>query len=198
MPTFDGDALLITLDPTPGGVAAIDAQEDLYEPWKDWLLANPLNRRFPFAFESDGANEVRPGLNQGGYIFFRNDRGWRIKFPEQDMEYYPTGNFVPRSLDVPAFLPSDGAFKNVLWGLQPITQGVDGAVEIVDTLLARVLEGSETVAESWRIVRAAVAGKGGRISDADFRYRDVADTKDRIVAITDGLGKRTNVVVDGT
>ena len=123
--TFDGTALTITLAAGPGGLQTIDAQNDLYEPWKDWLLANPANRGFPYAFRTIGGDDLTPGITAGAYFFLQNDRGWRIKFPESDEEVTLVGNLAPEDSSLDVFSPADGNFKSVLLGLQPITQNVD-------------------------------------------------------------------------
>jgi hypothetical protein len=123
--TFDGAALTITLAAGVGGLQTIDAQNDLYEPWKDWLLSNPANRGFPFAFRTIGGDDLTPGITAGAYFFLQNDKGWRIKFPESDEEVTLVGNLAPEDSTLEVFTPATGSFKSVLLGLQPITQNVD-------------------------------------------------------------------------
>jgi len=60
-----------------------------------------------------------------------------------------------------------------------------------------LLEGDYAAQELMRIITSAVAGKGGAVNATTFRYRDIADTKDRIDATVDGTGNRTNVTLDG-
>lgn len=64
--------------------------------------------------------------------------------------------------------------------------------------LANVLEGALTVEDALRVILSAVAGKGGPDQNGTFRYRDLADTKDRIVADVDQGGNRTSIAVDGS
>jgi len=49
-----------------------------------------------------------------------------------------------------------------------------------------------------RIILAAVAGKASGGGTATIKFRDQADTKDRITATVDVDGNRTLVVVDGS
>ena len=121
MPTFNGDTLTITLD---SGVTEVDVVNDVYKAWKDWMLASPLNRKYPQAFVSDGGNPLSSIINQGSYIFLQNDAGWRIKPPEEDITVYLTGNLAVADTTLPAFVPTDGTFTAAIIGLQPITQGV--------------------------------------------------------------------------
>lgn len=121
MPTFDGDNLIITLD---SGVTEVDVVADIYSPWKDWMLASPLNRRHAQAFRSDGGNPLSSIINQGSYIFLNNTAGWRIRPPEEDITVYLTGNLAVEDTVLPAFIPTIGAFTAAILGLQPVTQGV--------------------------------------------------------------------------
>ena len=121
MPNFDGTTLTITLD---SGITEIDVQDDIYEPWKDWMLATTVNRKYPQAFRSDGGNPLSSVLNQGSYFFLNNTAGWRIKPPEENITIYLTGNLVVEDTALEAFVPTNGSYTASIIGLQPITQGV--------------------------------------------------------------------------
>lgn len=120
MPTFDGVNLTITLD----AVASQNLLNDWYEPWKDWQLSNPVNRRYPQAFLSEGGAPVNATLNQGSYIRLNNTAGWRIKPPEQDIEIVYEGNLVKTDDNLPAFVPTTGSFNTAVFNAQPITTTV--------------------------------------------------------------------------
>ena len=124
MPSFDGENLVITLDPTVAGVLDVDVIDNLYEPWKDWVRAKPQRRGYPQAFRPDGGNPLSSIIDQGRYTFLNNVDGWRIKPHESDGTYYLTGNLAVEDTALPAFLPTDGAFTAAILGLQPVTQGV--------------------------------------------------------------------------
>ena len=140
MPTFDGDNLVITLD---SGVTEIDVIDNIYEPWKDWMLASPVNRKYPQAFASDGGNPLSSIINQGSYIFLQNQYGWRIRPPEEDITIYLTGNLAVGDTTLPAFVPTVGAFTAAILGLQPVTQGVTEAMGTQLELVA--FDGSVTI-----------------------------------------------------
>ena len=118
---FNGDTLTITLE---SGITELDIVGDLYKDWKDWMLSNPRNRRYPQALTSDGGNPLTAVLNQGSYIFLNNTAGWRIKPPEEDITITVTGNLALADIDLPSIIPTTGGFTVALLGLQPITQGV--------------------------------------------------------------------------
>lgn len=69
---------------------------------------------------------------------------------------------------------------------------------VVATLFAAVSEGAETFIQTLRIIRAACAGKASGLNLLAPKYRDKADTKNRIDAVTDADGNRTSVTTDGT
>ena len=122
MPTFNGETLIITLDPVVDGVLDVDVGIDLYTEWKTW--AKQGNLRFPAAFRTTGGDELTAIINAGSYFFLRNDYGWRIKSYENDATYYIVGNLAVQDTSLPAFNPTDGAFTAAILGLQPVTQGV--------------------------------------------------------------------------
>lgn len=124
MPTFDGDNLIVTLDPVVDGVMGVDVLNDLYEPWKDWMLESTVNRRYPPTFRSDGGNPLSSIINQGAYIFLNNVAGWRLKPYESDGTWYLTGNLAVEDTALPAFIPTIGTYTAAILGLQPVTQGV--------------------------------------------------------------------------
>ena len=68
----------------------------------------------------------------------------------------------------------------------------------VDAILDDVLEGTLTVRQAMRIILAAAAGKSTGGGTSTIRFRDLADSKDRIVANVDSNGNRTSVTLDGT
>ena len=68
----------------------------------------------------------------------------------------------------------------------------------IDAILDDVLEGTLTVRQAIRIILAAAAGKSTGGGTSTIRFRDLADSKDRIVATVDSDGNRTDVTLDGT
>ena len=107
MPTFDKDNLIMTLD---SGLTVFD-WEYYYDEWKQWSLAHPDNRKCPPAFSSSGGEDIVAGqLNAGGYYFFRNDLGWRMRPFEEDATMYATGNLIPQDSTLPIFIPTIGGY----------------------------------------------------------------------------------------
>ena len=98
----------------------------------------------------------------------------------------PAGASV--SADI-ADLPTNSELGTALSGLNDIT---------VADIIAGISEGSLDLQEMLRIIVAAVAGKASGGGTATIKFRDLADTKDRITATVDVNGNRSVVTVDGS
>ncbi|RLG43410.1 MAG: hypothetical protein DRN81_06560 [Thermoproteota archaeon] len=68
----------------------------------------------------------------------------------------------------------------------------------VDAILDEVVEDSTTFRQMLRIIFAALAGKSSGGGTTTVKFRDIADTKDRITATVDSDGNRTDITLDGT
>ena len=151
MPTaFDGDNLIITLPQTTGGLYDLSVQVDLYEAWKNWLLLDNLNRRYPPAFSTSGGEPVTPTEDAGAYYFLRNDFGWRLRPFEEDGEWRASGNLVPADFDLPIAVPTIGPYMSIIIGLQPITQRTE--VTVSDDLTPQLTVINEGVKKSSILV----------------------------------------------
>jgi hypothetical protein len=118
-------------------------------------------------------------------------------------------------------LPSDPADASVVAGLIAAVEtkvdavlldtGTDGVVVAsasktgyrlsatgVDDVLDEVVEGATTLRESVRLSNAALGGKASGLETTAATFRDLADTKDRIVATVDVDGNRTAITRDLT
>lgn len=74
----------------------------------------------------------------------------------------------------------------------------DAVTEIVNAILAAVVEGSTTLVQSIRLHNAALGGKASGLATTTAVYRDVGDTKNRISATVDADGNRSAVTLDLT
>ena len=74
----------------------------------------------------------------------------------------------------------------------------DAATEIATATLGATVEGSETLVQVLRLVRASTVGKSSGFPSGPGVFRDAADTKARITATFDADGNRTNVTTDAT
>lgn len=81
-------------------------------------------------------------------------------------------------------------------GITAASYAAGALVAIGAAVIATVYEGVETVAEGLRLIRSAVAGKLSGGGTFTLRFRNRADTRDRIVATVDAAEDRTNIVTD--
>jgi len=72
------------------------------------------------------------------------------------------------------------------------------AADAVDEIWDEALEGSLTGRQIVRIMLAALGGKSSGGGTSTIKFRDQADTKDRISATVDGSRNRTAITVDGS
>lgn len=72
------------------------------------------------------------------------------------------------------------------------------AAEVGDAVLDEAVEGIITLRQMVRLFAAALHGKLSGAATNTIRIRDVADTKDRIVATVDADGNRTAVTLDAS
>ena len=131
MATFDGEALIMTLDAPTAGALTQNVQDDWYEQWKLWMLDG--NMRYPpLFFDSFGGNDLTPGVKAGAYFVFQNTSGWRIRSSEADQTVYVVGNVAPADSSLPMIVPTIGAYTVLFDGLQPITQNIDTITETLE------------------------------------------------------------------
>ena len=212
MPTFDGDNLVMTLDAT----ASQDVINDWYEPWKDWMLTTPLNRKYPQLFFSEAGAPATATLNQGAYIRINNVAGWRIRPPEQDVEINYTGNLLRNDDTLPIFIPTIGNYSTQVFNIQPITtqfavdtgSGLSGDQDAKLTAVNAQLKNVEGTMDHnhmmrmlWSVIcgRAKDADTGGNINADTTRiaYMSLDGNTERIIFdVVDFYGTRTGVTTD--
>lgn len=78
------------------------------------------------------------------------------------------------------------------------TDGVPLTAAAVDAILDEAVEGAYTLRQLLRIALAALAAKCSGGGTTTITFRDLNDTKNRIVATVDASGNRTAVTVTGT
>lgn len=84
-----------------------------------------------------------------------------------------------------------------------VTGRIDVATSTRSTLTAAnvwqyVIEGTKTAEQFMRIIFAVLAGKVTGANTTNPKFRDIADTKNRVDVETDGSGNRTSITTDGT
>ena len=165
--SFDGPTRLITLE---AGQTVVEVAE-VYSRWKDWALLNP---QFPEAFREVGGDPLGGGAYSGVNTFIRNDLGWRIKPPEQDIIVNLVGNLYPEDPNQVWRSPTVGNYdtaintNNSANVLMVASGGGGGATpsQIVDSMMARDVLGYtdyDTVGGLMRLLLAA--GRNRTVTD---------------------------------
>jgi hypothetical protein len=106
--TFDGPNRIIRL---AANDTVVEVSE-VYSEWKDWALGD--NLKYPPAFRQVGGDPVGGGVFTGINTFVRNDLGWRVKPPEQDIQIELIGNLYPEDADSPWRIGPDGDFATAI------------------------------------------------------------------------------------
>jgi len=107
--TFDGPNTTITLS---SGDTTVEVSE-IYSRWKDWVLLSDNSKYLP-AFRETGGDPLGGGVYAGVNIFIRNDYGWRIKPPEEDIVINLIGNLYPEDPNTIWRLPTTGAYETAI------------------------------------------------------------------------------------
>jgi hypothetical protein len=99
---------------------------------------------------------------------------------------------VGPSINVP-----DDIVGNII-GTITTTTNLTVVSNIADAVWDEVVDGSRTARESVRLRNSGIAGKSSGLDTTTAVYRDLDDTKDRIIATVDEFGNRSAVVLDLT
>lgn len=103
--TFNGPTKTITLS---AGQTTVPVAE-IYSRWKDWVMQSD-NAKYLDAFRAVGGDPLGGGVYATINVFIRNDYGWRIKPPEQDIDIVLVGNLYPEDPGLPWRAPTTGDF----------------------------------------------------------------------------------------
>jgi len=86
--TFDGVNLLIQL---PAGQTEIQVERELYSAWKEWVKTSD-NPKYALAMRTVAGDPISGTQDIAPAFFVRNDLGWRIQPPDEDIEITFVGN----------------------------------------------------------------------------------------------------------
>jgi hypothetical protein len=111
---FDGYSRIIYI---ASGVTDINAKEDIYEAWKEWVLASPeqgTGMTWPKALSVLGGDPVTDVQNVGTTLFLEN--GWRIQPAASGDAYTLTvvGNLYTRETGENPFLFAEGVSTSLV------------------------------------------------------------------------------------
>jgi len=191
--TYDTANKVFLLNP---GVTSLDAKSDFYSWVKhDWLTEDSL-RKYRFPIESIGGQDIGGGVTISPYYSLLY--GWRLQFAAADQTINIVGNVITAEGE-PPIIENAGAYHHTAVfqvSSNSLTQDTGGTGLTADEVWDFAVEGTITAAEAMRLFAAALAGKASGAGSNTIRFRDMADTKDRIVATVDSLGNRASVTRD--
>lgn len=87
---------------------------------------------------------------------------------------------------------------NLSGSVGSVTSGVTLDAAAVDAILDDPVEGAITLRQAMRVLLAYLAGRASGGGTANPKFRDQANTKDRISMTVDGSGNRSSVTLDLT
>jgi len=183
--TFDGDTLLIEL---PAGQATIAAERELYSAWKEWAKTGD-NAKYPLALRTVAGDAISATQDIAPAFFVRNDLGWRINPPDEDIEISVVGNVYAEDDTISLVMPRTGRTIVVAFDRSQNALELSG--------LTTILEAGYSAEDLLILMSSVLLGKisGGPGSPV---FRDINDTKNRVTATADSSGNRTAVTHDAT
>jgi hypothetical protein len=110
-----------------------------------------------------------------------------------------TGNIFLAPDHVVAYATGSGVTAQDITDIAAATAAaVPSASTIATTTVGTAIDGTTTLAESIRLHNSVLAGKVSGAGTGTETFRDLADTKDRVVATVDTDGNRTAITRDAT
>lgn len=190
--TFDASTKIIQLDSATVSAATI------WSRWVDWFSTSDNSKYLP-AMEVIGGNQVEGSIYIPSYFYLLD--GWRIRPMESNHNLEITGNIIVQGGGNP-IVNTVGTYQVNVRFTVPVAAQVIGNIPTASqnaaAVLAATVENGLTFEEMFRVQHAALTGKVSGAGTTTERFRDVADTKDRIVYTVDANGNRTAVVQDGS
>jgi hypothetical protein len=190
--TFNASTKIIQLDSASVSAATI------WSRWVDWFCTSDNSKYLP-AMEVIGGNQVDGSIYIPSYFYLLD--GWRIRPMESNHNLEITGNIIVQGGGDP-IVNTVGTYQvNVRFTVPVAAQlvgNIPTASQNAAAVLAATVENSLTFEEMFRVQHAALTGKVTGAGTTTERFRDIADTKDRIIYTVDANGNRTAVVQDGS
>ncbi len=158
--TFDGPNKIIDIgyDAATTTVSALD----IYSRWKDWVLLG--NAQYAEAFDlSVGGNDLGGGSALDGYLFLRNDLGWRLRPADQDHVLVVSGQLFGYSTALPKYLSRASrtiVIQEVQSSRSQVVDGGDPAAIAQEVWTTSKLTGTDgTMGFAMRIMEAVLRNR---------------------------------------
>jgi hypothetical protein len=196
--TFDGVAKTITLT-----AQTTMSVRDVYSRWVDWVITSD-NTKFLPAFATLGGDSIDPGTGTSVPIYAFLINGWRIRPQESSHTLTVNDGILLVQGGGDPFLSTLGNYNVRVNYQQPVqaitvsTGGGGGAsvTDIVNGVLAALIEPGTTLQQSLRLSNSVLGGKVSGVGSGIERFRNLADSKDRVISVTDDNGNRASVTRD--
>ena len=186
--TFDFTAKQIQLAVSRTAVTLQDLVNVIREAESSWV-----GIQYDEIAESSGKDDLGQSVEVGITVNLLND--WQLKFANQASAtqcFVTDGNLVGGITDNPVAYSTNVQANVTRSAAATLVAGGGGSgLELTDTY-----EGTESIRDLFRLMRSALYGLVSGASTTTMRFRDRADTKDRIVATVDEDGNRSNIVTD--
>lgn len=195
--SFNGVTKEITVN---SDVTELSIRGDVYSAWVRWGERYE-NRQYSQAMRFTGLDPI-PGGFTGDTYFLVN--GWKLKYDANKVaisgvlysDDYATpywsyeGNPVYPAT-VSSLVNTAVTYQNVVTGTAATPE------EITSAVWAKVLEAGLSAESIVRLMASMLTGKVSGAGTGTEVFRDLADTKDRVVVTVDEAGNRTAVSRDG-
>jgi hypothetical protein len=185
IPMDNTDVLTVYIDGLAGDTTTPDTRVDFYE--KDYLRPTVSGRTLDVSATGEAGIDLTNKLDTTG-ILPTAAAGAVNGLPILSAALTTSANVTLWKGDTPGDLDVDG---NV-----PTASSGGGAT--ADDLWDEVVDGTYTARQLLRLLASALAAKSSGGGTTVVTFRDVADTKDRIVATVDAGGNRTAVTLTAT
>jgi hypothetical protein len=197
---FNGVTKEITVN---SDVTELNIRSDVYSAWVRWFEREE-NRQYLPAIRFTGLDPI-PGGFTGDTYFLIN--GWKLKYDANVVAIsgvlYSDDYDTPywSAEDKPIFPATVSALVNTAVTKENVVTGdlssLPSQTDIATAVWSRVLESNLSAEELVRLMTAMLTGKVSGAGTGTEVFRDLADTKDRVIVTVDDVGNRTAVVRDG-
>lgn len=186
-------------------VTTLDIRDELYSAWVRWFERQE-NRAYLPAMRFTGLDPI-PGGFTGDSYFLVN--GWKLLYDPRVVAV--TGVLFSDDFSTPYYFVADGspvfpaqisALVNTVTNTQNVVTGdlssIPSSSDNATAVWQQVLESSLSAEELVRLMASMLTGKVSGAGTGTETFRDLDDSKDRVVVTVDENGNRTAVVRDAT
>lgn len=199
---FNGVTKEITVNE---GVTALDIRQDVYSAWIRWTERYD-NERYLFAMRFTGLDPIPGGFTGDSYFLINN---WKLFYDPRVVAI--TGVLFSDDYPTPYYFVEDGSavfpatissLVNTVTNTQNVVTGdlssIPSSSDNATAVWQQVLESSLSAEELVRLMASMLTGKVSGAGTGTETFRDLDDSKDRVVVTVDENGNRTAVVRDAT